>query len=151
MAEAEAFAVPSVTDELNRKVLETLEQLNVKREAQLISEIDFLTSLETINSCCLGLIDKDVSTWISQYLAAAQETGISEKRGEVFRVDRRTLFGVFLSSKAVTSVMLKSDSEISVAGRVYTGISELSPDVACANHFRDKLLKASVKYKPVAK
>lgn len=61
--------IPTVKEELDRKVLETLDSLDKKLKANMITQFEMIQALETINSVALGLIDNDIALCISEYLA----------------------------------------------------------------------------------
>jgi len=61
--------VPDVGEELNRKVLETLDYLEKKKSSGEILERDFCVALLTLNQVALGLYDRDLAEWVSTYLS----------------------------------------------------------------------------------
>ncbi|MET2951276.1 hypothetical protein ABXV18_24650 [Vibrio owensii] len=60
--------VPSTAEELNRKTVEALAQMANNYEKGMMSEESFYQSLTAINLVTCGLIDEDVSEWLSNNL-----------------------------------------------------------------------------------
>ena len=61
--------IPSIKEELTRKILETTDVATDRLEKGEISKRDYVTTLNTINSVALGLYDNDVAVVISSLLA----------------------------------------------------------------------------------
>ncbi len=56
---------PSVSEELNRKVLETMRNLEIQKAELAISDYEYGIAVKAIASCVLGLVDRDVTEIIS--------------------------------------------------------------------------------------
>lgn len=60
--------IPDHREELNRKVVETLQLIEQRHDTGFYSTQDRIIALDTINEICLGLIDSDISEVISDTL-----------------------------------------------------------------------------------
>lgn len=56
---------PTVYEELNRKVVETMLELETKKTNNEISDYEYSIAVKAIASCVLGLVDKEVTEIIS--------------------------------------------------------------------------------------
>ncbi|MEO9497630.1 MAG: hypothetical protein ABJG42_24365 [Vibrio splendidus] len=85
--------VPTTVEELNRKVLEAISQMGIAHDEGQMSKEAFYQSLTAINLTTLGLIDKDVSDWISTALKenvpACVERRVFSQKGIVVILSRK--------------------------------------------------------------
>lgn len=86
VAIASSFDLPAVEDELDRKAIETLEMLLLKRDQGKITEAQFDTGLDILFSVAGGIVREDFAELISQ---AAEDINRSDPSFE-----QRRLFAI---------------------------------------------------------
>ncbi|CDT53442.1 hypothetical protein VCR15J2_390072 [Vibrio coralliirubri] len=73
---------PTIKEELNRKTLESLSEMANSHDKGMMSDEAFYQSLTAINLVTCGLIDDDVTDWISEH---ASQNGEPVVMRRVFR------------------------------------------------------------------
>lgn len=136
------YDIPSVKDELNRKTIETLERLDHQFNTGQITEHDFIVALDTINSIGLGLIDSDISTFISNHLAENRDS-VAQDRASLFLVSPNKMLYQHLSEStlSLTTFQITSDTPFKVTRVVESFDDSNDPAAAACGRFEDLQVK----------
>lgn len=142
---------PTVKEELDRKVLETLDSLDKKLNANMITQFEMIQALETINSVALGLMDNDIALCISEYLADHK----NEQRQDQVEIFKTRLHNLVVVRHDVTNAqvtLVKVPTEWGKADiKTITFDEAMSPDQESMAHYRKTVakVKSDTSFKPL--
>lgn len=134
--------IPTLQEELDRKALETLQSLDQRLQSGLMTQQDFCFALGVMADICQGLIDREVMTCISNYLA---ENSVSPMRTETQVFGRPANFSSLVllhwdEAKSSTAFVQLGDAVVRKI-KVSSFEEELSPTMASRADFDRKLVK----------
>ena len=136
---ATAETLPTVTDEINRKTVEAMEWLVHARDQHKITGAEFDTAIQAIWIAVSGLVDKDVTGFLSE--AESQASGGIVKR-QFFVMDG-TLMNIDRHYKPVKVVVRRGSTKTGkwFEEREINFDDKLSPSMS-ARHYAKVLTKS---------